>query len=580
MHGRPIAGLAATAWALLLGGLATTRSAPPAAAPFGEAKAARSARGMVSAATPEAVEAGARVLGAGGGAVDAAIATAFALVATYPQAGNLAGGGFAVVRTGDGEFLALDFRETAPAATWRNTYLDAGGAPRERASRAGGLAVATPGTVRGLESLHRKLGRLPWARLVAPAVRLAREGFRVPAGLTAQLASSREGLSHDPEAAHLFFPGGEPIAAGSLFVQPDLARTLDVISARGADGFHRGEIARRIARFVQAKGGVLTEADLAGYAPSWRIPFVFDFGRFRLVTMPPPSAGGFLLASILGQLQAARGDLSSRDAAESIHLIAEAERRAYADRNRFLGDPDCVEMPLARLLAPVRLAALGFSIDPARATPSSAIAGGEWPGERDQTTHLSTATADGEAVALTYTLNDTFGNGAIVPGTGVLLNNEMDDFSTVPGTANMFGLVQGEANAVRAGGRPLSSMAPSIVLEDGRPRFVLGSPGGGTIPTTILQVLLNAGPRGQPLAEAVAARRFHHQHLPDRIEVENGAFPEGVKAALRERGHVVEERPPMSTRGTLGQVHAIAFERNGTLTGVADPRGYGAAAGP
>jgi len=535
---------------------------------------------MVSAATPEAVEAGARVLEAGGGAVDAAIATAFVLAATYPQAGNLAGGGFAVVRTKDGGFFALDFRETAPAATWRNTYLDAAGAPRDMASRYGGLAVATPGTVRGLESLHRTLGRLPWARLVAPAVRLAREGFRVHAGLTAQLALSRKVLSRDPEAARLFFSAGEPIAAGSLLVQPDLARTLDLISARGADGFHRGEVARRIARFVHATGGVLTEEDLAVYAPSWRVPFALDFGPFRLVTMPPPSAGGFLLASILGQLQTVRGDFSSRDAAESIHLIAEAERRAYADRNRFLGDPDCVEMPLVRLLAPARLAALGFSIDPARATPSSAIAGGAWPGERDQTTHLSTATADGEAVALTYTLNDTFGNGTIAPGTGVFLNNEMDDFSAVPGTANMFGLVQGEANAVRAGGRPPSSMTPTIVLEDGRPRFVLGSPGGGTIPTTILQVFLNAGPRGQPLVEAVAARRFHHQHLPDRIEVEAGAFPEGVKAALREKGHVVEERRPDSTHGVLGQVHAIAFEKDGTLTGVADPRGYGAAAGP
>ena len=223
---------------------------------------------------------------------------------------------------------------------------------------------------------------------------------------------------------------------------------------------------------------------------------------------------------------------------------------------------------------------MGFSIDPARATPSSAIAGGAWPGERDQTTHLSTATADGEAVALTYTLNDTFGNGTMVPGTGILLNNEMDDFSALPGAANMFGLVQGEANAVRAGGRPLSSMTPSIVLEDGRPRFVLGSPGGSTIPTTILQVFLNAGPRGEPLAEAVAARRFHHQHLPDRIEVENGAFPEGVKAALRAKGHAVEERRSDPARGVIGIVHAIAFEKDGTLTGVADPRGYGAAAGP
>jgi len=562
---------AAVASFLALGGLPVRASAPE-----GEAPEARSRRGMVSSATKEASEAGARVLAEGGGAVDAAISAAFVLAVTYPQAGNLAGGGFAVVRTAEGGFFALDFRETAPAGTWRDTYLDARGASRPQPSRFGGLAVATPGTVRGLEALHGKFGRLPWSRLVAPAIALARGGYRVPPGLARELAADRvrRVLSRDPEAARLLYPRGEPVAAGTLLVQPDLATTLEAIASRGADGFHRGDVARRIAEFVRATGGVLTAADLAGYAPSWRIPFAFDCGRFRLVTMPPPSAGGFLLASILGQLRFVRGDISSRDAAETVHLIAEAERRAYADRNRFLGDPDCVDMPLARLLAPARLAALGFSIDPARATPSREVPGGAWPGERDQTTHLSSATADGDAVALTYTLNDAFGNGTIVPGVGVFLNNEMDDFSAVPGTANSYGLVQGEANAVRAGGRPLSSMVPTIVLENGRPRFVLGSPGGSTIPTTVLQVFLNAGPRGQTLAEAVAAPRFHHQHLPDRIELESGGFPESVKAALREKGHVIEER------SALGMVHAIAFEKDGTLTGVADPRGYGAAAGP
>ncbi len=576
MLSRPAAG--ATAAVLLSLAALPTRASEP----FGEAKVARSKRGMVSAATPESVEAGARVLAAGGGAVDAAITAAFVLAVTYPQAGNLAGGGFAVVRTAEGDFFALDFRETAPAATWRNTYLDAGRSSGPLASRYGGLAVATPGTVRGLEALHGRFGRLPWGRLVAPAIALARAGYRVPPGLARQLAEDgvRRVLSRDPEAARLFYPQGEPVAAGTLLVQPDLAATLEAIASRGADGFHRGAVARRIAEFVRAKGGVLTEADLAGYAPSWRIPFAFDNGRFRLVTMPPPSSGGFLLASILGQLRFVRGDISSRDSAETIHLIAEAERRAFADRNRFLGDPDCVDLPLARLLAPARLAAQGFSIDPSRATPSREVPGGAWPGERDQTTHLSTATADGDAVALTYTLNDTFGNGTVVPGVGVFLNNEMDDFSAVPGSANMFGLVQGEANVVRAGGRPLSSMTPTIVLEDGRPRFVLGSKGGGTIPTTILQVFLNAGPRGQPLSEAVAAPRFHHQHLPDRIEVEIGAFSEGVRAALRARGHAVGERSRKNTGGMQGMVHAIAFENDGTLTGVADPRGYGAAAGP
>jgi len=296
--------------------------------------------------------------------------------------------------------------------------------------------------------------------------------------------------------------------------------------------------------------------------------------------MPLPSSGGFLLASILGQLRFVRGAIDDRDAPETLHLVAEAERRAYADRNRFLGDPACVDVPLAALLAPARLAALGFSIDPARATPSSSIVGGAWPREPDQTTHYVTATADGGAVSVTYTLNDTLGNRTVVPGVGVLLNNEMDDFAVEPGAANAYGLVQGESNAVRAGARPLSSMTPLVVLEDGRPRLVLGSPGGGVIPTTVLQVYLNAARRGEPLGEAVAARRFHHQHLPDRIELEGGAFPEDVKATLRAKGHALDERGTLYTGGTLGRVHAIAFEKDGSLTAAADPRGYGAAAGP
>ncbi len=547
---------------------------PPARAPFGEAPTAHSRLGAVASATPEATAAGAAVLAAGGNAVDAAVATALALAVSYPPAGNLAGGGFAVGRTPGGELWALDFRETAPAGTFRESFLGPDGKARRGASTLGGLAVATPGTVRGLEALHRRYGKLPWPRLVAPAVRLAREGFRVPPGLAKIFAEYAGDLAQDAGASRLFLAGGAPLPAGAPLVQEDLARTLETIAVKGADGFHRGAVAARIAAFAQATGGVLTAEDLAGYQPEWRPPFVFDDGRFRLVTMPLPSSGGFLLASILGQLRFVRGAVDSRDAAETLHLVAEAERRAYADRNRFLGDPECVDVPLAALLAPARLAALGFAIDASRATPSSAIEGGAWRREPDQTTHLSTATADGGAVALTYTLNDTLGNRAVVPGVGVLLNNEMDDFAVEPGAANAYGLVQGESNAVRAGARPLSSMAPLVVLEDGRARLVLGSPGGGTIPTTVLQVYLNAARRGEPLGEAVAARRFHHQHLPDRIELERDAFPEDVKAALRARGHALRERGP------IGAVHAIAFEKDGSLTGAADPRGYGTAAGP
>lgn len=575
MRARLASVLALTAW---LPAVLCAEGVPSATAPFGEAPTARASSGAVAAATPEATAAGAAVLAAGGNAVDAAVATAFVLAVTYPPAGNLAGGGFAVGRTPAGELWALDFRETAPAGTWRDSFLGPDGKARRGASTRGGLAVATPGTVRGMEVLHRRYGKLPWARLVAPSVRLARAGFRVPPGLAKIFATYAADLARDPAARALFAPGGIPLPAGALLVQEDLARTLETIAARGADGFHRGPVARRIAGFVQTTGGVLTEDDLAGYQPEWRPPFVFDDSRFRLVTMPLPSSGGFLLASILGQLRFARGAIDDRDAAESIHLVAEAERRAYADRNRFLGDPGCVDVPLAALLAPARLAALGRSIDPARATPSASIEGGAWPRDPDQTTHLVTATADGGAVSLTYTLNDTLGNRSVVPGVGVLLNNEMDDFSVEPDAPNGYGLVQGESNAVRAGARPLSSMTPTIVLEDGRPRLVLGSPGGGLIPTTVLQVYLNAAVRGEPLGEAVSARRFHHQHLPDRIELETGAFPEDVKDALKAKGHSLDLRGTVYTGGMLGRVHAIAFEKDGSLTAAADPRGYGTAA--
>jgi len=281
--------------------------------------------------------------------------------------------------------------------------------------------------------------------------------------------------------------------------------------------------------------------------------------------------------SILGQLEAAPADLKGLDEAGRIHLVAEAMKRAFADRNEYVGDPDCVSMPLAALLAPARLAALGGSLRLDRATPSSAIKAGAVPREGDQTTHFSVATADGEAVAVTYTLNETFGNGDVVPGVGVLLNNEMDDFATQPGRPNLFGLIQGTANAVRAGARPVSSMSPMVVLEDGHPRFVLGSPGGSTIPSTVLEVFLRAGPLGESLPAAVAAPRFHHQHLPDELVVERGAWPAAVLEELRRRGDVVRERSLTNSWGRIGVVHAISFEKDGTLIGVADPRRYGRA---
>lgn len=558
-------------WTLLLPGLL---SSPLSAGDGpGPARTVHAAHGLVSSATPEASRAGAEILAAGGNAVDAAIATAFALAVTYPQAGNLAGGGFLVARTKDGELAALDFRETAPAGTWRNSFLLAA---RADASTKSGLAVGTPGTVRGLEEAHQKLGRLTWSRLLSPAIRLARNGFSVPPGLVAELEEEKRSLLAHAETRRIFFPGGRPLALGSVLLQPELADTLEAIGRRGADGFHTGRLAERLAAFVRSEGGVLSREDLAGYHPVWRPPFTVDFERWRLVMMPLPSAGGFLLASILGQLSAIPADWRP-EGPGSIHVVAEAERRAYADRSRYLGDADCADVPLTRLLDPRRLLALGASIDPDRATPSSHVEGGALSRvESEETTHISTATADGGAASLTFTLNDTFGNGSVVPGVGVFLNNEMDDFTAKPGRANLYGLVQSEANVVRAGGRPLSSMTPTIVLESGRPRFVIGSPGGSRIPTTVLQVFLNAGPRGKPLAAAVTAPRFHHQHVPDQILLERDAYPPDVKAALEKRGHHLEERKP---NDPIGRVHAIAFERDGSLVGVADTRGYGDVAG-
>lgn len=545
--------------------------------PFGPAPSVTTRYGVVSSAEVAASRAGVAVLADGGNAVDAAVATAFALAVTYPQAGNLAGGGLAVVRTKDGTLWALDFRETAPSGTWERTFIPSGGSPREDASRRGGLAVATPATVRGLEELHRRLGRLAWERLVSPAVALARDGFLVPEPLRADLALQAVRLRSSPDAKRIFFRGDKPVPPGVRLPQPELASTLEAIESGGADAFHRGEIARRIVARVRATGGVLTEEDLATYHPVWRPPFVIDFGRWRIVTIPPPSAGGVLLMSVLDQLAAAPRDLRSLDEAGRVHLVAEAMKRAWTDRNAFLGDPDCVPIPLGALLAPARLAALGASIRLDRATASAAIRPGARSPKGEQTTHLSVATADGEAVSLTYTLNDTFGNGDVVPGVGVLLNNEMDDFATRPGMPNQFGLVQGAANGVRAGARPASSMTPAIVLRDERPWLVLGSPGGSTIPSTVLEVFLNAGPLALPLPEAIAASRFHQQDLPDELVVERGAWPESVLADLRRRGHAVTERPDASTWGRIGVVHAVAFEGDGTLVGVADPRGYGRA---
>lgn len=532
---------------------------------------------MVATADARATEVGREALLRGGNAIDAAVAAAFALTACFPEAGNLAGGGFLLLRSADGEVRALDFRETAPRAASAAQYLDGDGRPVPERSLRGGLAVAVPATVAGLWEAHRLWGRRPWPELVRPAARMARRGVPLSARQAGQLAERAADLAADPAARAIFFRDGRPLREGELLVQKDLAATLDRISARGARGFYEGPVAEAIVRAVRAAGGAMDASDLAAYRPILRPPLVGSYRGHAVFAFPPPSSGGVALLQMLGMLD--RFDLAASGAGSSrtIHRMVEAARRAYADRARWLGDPDHVEVPVRRLLDPAYLAGRAATIRDDRATPSAELsAGAPSPGGGTDTTHLASADAEGNVVALTTTLNSSFGAAIVAGGTGVLLNNEMDDFSLAPGTPNQFGLTGGEANAIAPGKRPLSSMCPVIVESpggDARPLLVLGSPGGATIITTVAQVLVNVLDHGMELQEAVDAPRFHHQWLPDRIEVEPRALPADVAHALEALGHRLHERPP------IGHVPAIGRAPDGTWLGAGDPRRGGLAAG-
>jgi gamma-glutamyltranspeptidase/glutathione hydrolase len=555
--------------------IATVLAAPAlAAAPAP----ARSRAGMVVTVDRHATEAGVEALRDGGNAVDGAVAAALVLAVTWPVAGNLGGGGFLLHRDPDGSYAALDFRETAPAAIDPRAFLDRDGRPIPGASTASGLAVGVPGSVAGLHAAHARWGRLSWPRVVAPAVRLARRGFPVSDELARSIAVAAPRLTREPDTAALFLVDGRPLPAGHLLVQRDLARTLRAIARHGPDGFYRGPVAEAVARTVRREGGVLATDDLAAYRVAWREPLLGSYRGHRVVTFPPPSSGGIVLLQILGMLE--RHDVAGAGFGSSaaIHLMVEAERRAYADRSRHLGDPSFHDVPVAELLDPEYLAARAAGIRADRATPSAEIRPGELArAEPTDTLHLSVTDAEGRAVALTTTLNEAFGAALVAEGTGVLLNNEMDDFALAPDAPSAWGLTGGAANAVAGGKRPLSSMSPTIVepAEGGtRPLLVLGSPGGATIITSVLQVLVNVVDHGMSLADAVHAPRVHHQWLPDVVRHEPYALPADVALALTARGHALErvER--------LGNVNAIAAVPDGTWLGVADPRRSGSAAGP
>lgn len=535
---------------------------------------ARGTGGAVAAAEENAARAGIEMLRRGGNAADAAVAVAFALAVTWPEAGNIGGGGFWISRDAKGRTLAIDFRETAPRTVRRDQFVKPGPGGEPPSSTEGPFASGVPGSVDGLWRAHRAAGKLPWKTVLGPAVRLAREGFVMTANVSNSIAEPkyRARLAADPETAAIFLPGGHPPVPGTVFRQPVLASTLEAIRDRGADGFYRGRVARVIEEGQKKAGGLITRGDLALYSARIRRPVRFRFGPAEIVTTPAPSSGPVLAEMAI--LAAALGleRLKGRDPASS-HLLAEIEKRAFHDRNRWLGDPAFPGVRENTFTDAARLRRLAATIDPNRATPSEALQrSGE---ERPSTTHFSVVDAAGGAVAVTTTLNDSFGNARVAPGLGFLWNNEMDDFATAPGKPNLYGLIQGEVNAVAPGKRMLSAMCPSIAVIGKRNAFVWGTPGGSTIPTTNFQILLGVILRGESLEAAVAAPRFHQQDFPDKIQLERNRFDAEWAEALRRIGHSVEEREP--DKNPIGRVHAIARRADGSLTAVADPRSGGVA---
>jgi gamma-glutamyltranspeptidase / glutathione hydrolase len=525
----------------------------------------RARHGMVVAMEAIASDVGVSVLQQGGNAVDAAVAVGFALAVTHPFAGNIGGGGYMLIRMADGRTTFIDFRERAPEKSSRNMYLDAKG-ELTRDSIEGWRSSGVPGTVRGFEIAVNKYGRRKWAENMAPAVELASKGFPVSYALAESLKGSRA-LAAAPESKRIFQKNGAFFDVGERLVQPELAQTLERISSKGPSEFYEGETATRFAAEMAKHGGLISVADLKSYKAVERTPLTGAYHGYTIITAPPSSSGGIALLEMLGILDGTGYEKGGAGSASSIHYLAEAMRRAYADRNEYVGDPDFVKVPIAGLLDPAYLGKLRASIDPERATPSDAVRPGRPAGtEQMETTHYSVVDADGNAVAVTYTLNGGFGNGITVPGLGFLLNNEMDDFAAKPGTANMFGLVQGETNAIQPGKRPLSSMTPTIVLKDNKLFMTAGAPGGSRISTAVAQVILNVLDFGMNVQDAVDAPRVHHQWQPDKLSLERGISPDTV-AILKSRGYDVDYAPGV----VLAQVAAILND-GGWLQGASDGR--------
>ena len=531
-------------------------------------------KGVVASRSPLASDVGIEIMRAGGNAVDAAVATGFALAVTYPQAGNLGGGGFMVIRLANGETVANDHREKAPGGASRDMYLDEEGEFVSELATASHLASGVPGTVAGLLDVLSRYGTLDRKAVLAPAIRLAEEGFALPDDLVSQFERSHDRFKQYPASLRKFTKDdGAPYQIGDRFVQPDLARTLKRIAEGGRDGFYAGATADAIVAEMRRGKGLITHQDLASYQSVWREPARGAYRGHEIVSMPPPSSGGALLVQMLNMLEAHNMGGLGRGQPATAHLMIEAERRAYADRAEHLGDPDFYDVPMAMLTAKSYAARRFADFDPKRATGSDAVGAGKpWPAESPETTHVSVMDGAGNAVAYTTTLNHAFGNKVVVDGAGFVLNNEMDDFSAKANTANSFGLLGGVANAIAPRKRMLSSMTPTIVLHDGKPLFVTGSPGGSTIITTVLQVVSNMIDHGLSLEEAVAAPRFHHQWQPDRVVFEKGALSTATVDVLAGLGH--QNLTEINFR--IGDANS-AMRQGETLIAVSDPRNPGGA---
>jgi len=533
-------------------------------------------RGTVVSAHPLASEVGLRILKKGGNAVDAAVATALALAVVHPQAGNLGGGGFMLLHLKDGQELALDFREMAPRKAGKDMYLDKKGRVRPGESLWTSRAVGVPGSPAGLFRAHESFGVLPWKTLVAPALRLAKEGFVVDSFLHRAIVAKQRYFARWKETARIFLPGGKPIPLGARLVQPDLAKTLGRLAEKGGiKGFYFGETAKKIEAWMEESEGLIDRKDLAAYHVVRRKPLRGSYRGYPVLSMPPPSSGGVALIQMLGLLEKKNLQAMGFGSAPCLHWMIESMRRAYADRARWLGDPDFYPVPTQALIAPKYLDSLAKGMSEDRATPEIKAGNPKaFLKESRETTHFSVLDAEGNAVSCTTTLNSSFGNSQVVPGLGFFLNNEMDDFSAKPGVPNQFGLVGAEANAIAPKKRMLSSMTPTIVLdrEGKKPFLVLGSPGGGRIINTVLQVIVNVVDHKMPLHLAVAAPRIHQQWKPQETAWERLALVPEVRKALMKKGQRFTRRPR-----SIGRCQAILRRRDGMQFGAADPRSNGSA---